>query len=157
MAHQYSTTASPFLDEGGFENQVLTGVVVGLFLGLNDAGEPLVDYPGNPTGRAIVARAAAPLRTDDCGRDVALVFENGEPSRPIVLGLIQVPADPRTVVAVNRDHERLVLRAEREIVLECGDASITLTRAGKVIIRGKYVLSKSTGVNMIKGGVVHVN
>ena len=53
--------------------------------------------------------------------------------------------------------ERLELTAEREIVLRCGEASLTLTRAGKIILRGTYVLSRSSGVNKIKGGSVQIN
>ena len=53
--------------------------------------------------------------------------------------------------------ERLELTAEREIVLRCGKASITLTRAGKVLIRGDYISSRSSGVNKIKGGSVQLN
>ena len=37
------------------------------------------------------------------------------------------------------------------------EASITLTRAGKVLIQGSYVSSRSTGVNRIKGGSVQLN
>ncbi len=55
------------------------------------------------------------------------------------------------------DGERVVLTADKEIVLKCGKASITLTRAGKVIIRGEYVLSRSAGVNQMKGGAVKLN
>ena len=51
----------------------------------------------------------------------------------------------------------MVLKAQQEIVLECGKASITLTRAGKVLIRGAYLLSRSSGVNRIKGGSVQIN
>lgn len=53
--------------------------------------------------------------------------------------------------------ETLVLAADREIVLRCGKASITLTRAGKVIIRGAYVGIISSGVNRIQGGSVQIN
>jgi hypothetical protein len=42
-------------------------------------------------------------------------------------------------------------------VLRCGKASITLTSAGKVLIRGTYVLSRSSGVNKIKGGSIQLN
>ena len=55
------------------------------------------------------------------------------------------------------DDEKLILTAEKEIVLRCGLASITLTRAGKVILRGAYLLSRSSGVNRIKGGSVQIN
>ena len=50
-----------------------------------------------------------------------------------------------------------MLTAEHEIVLRCGKASLTLTRAGKVLIRGTYLLSRSSGVNRIKGGSVQIN
>jgi hypothetical protein len=51
----------------------------------------------------------------------------------------------------------VVLTAEREMVLRCGEASITLTRAGKVIIKGAYIVSRSTGYNKIKGAAVDIN
>ena len=55
------------------------------------------------------------------------------------------------------DGERLVLSAKQEIVLQCGRASITLTRAGKVLIRGSYLSSRSSGVHRIKGASVDIN
>jgi hypothetical protein len=60
-------------------------------------------------------------------------------------------------LSVSGDGEHLELTAEREIVLRCGQASITLTRAGKVLIRGAYVLTRSSGVNRIQGGSVEIN
>jgi len=60
-------------------------------------------------------------------------------------------------VSVQSDDNRLVLSAEREIVLKCGNASITLTRAGKVLINGTYVVSRSSGYNKIKGAAVDIN
>jgi hypothetical protein len=61
------------------------------------------------------------------------------------------------VVRAEIDGERRVIEAEREIVLRCGDASITLTRAGKVIIRGTYILSRSSGYNRMKGAAIDLN
>jgi uncharacterized protein (DUF2345 family) len=70
-------------------------------------------------------------------------------------------ADPHDetsrAVSVQADDDRVVLSAEREIVMRCGDASITLTRAGKVLIKGAYILSRSSGYNKIKGAVVDIN
>ena len=48
------------------------------------------------------------------------------------------------------DGKRVTVSADQEIVLKCGDASITLTAAGKVLIRGAYLLSRSSGANRIK-------
>ncbi|MEO2036899.1 MAG: hypothetical protein ABGZ35_32895, partial [Planctomycetaceae bacterium] len=62
-----------------------------------------------------------------------------------------------TSVSAEVDGERLVLTADKEITLRCGKASLTLTRAGKVLIRGAYLLSRSSGANRIKGGSVQIN
>jgi len=147
----------------------LDGVVIGTLVGLNDAGEPLVDFPANTPGEHISARSAVTLAKGDLGREVALLFEGGDPRRPIVMGLIQHPermlstssestrSEAQNPIDAEIDGERLVFTAKKEIVLRCGKASITLTRAGKVLIRGTYMLSRSSGVNRIKGGSVQIN
>jgi hypothetical protein len=58
---------------------------------------------------------------------------------------------------VASDGKRMLLSAQEEITLRCGQASITLTKAGKVLLSGDYVLSRSRGVNRIKGGSVQIN
>ena len=136
------------------------GVVVGTLLGFDTNGAALVAFPAS-RGTPIAARSTVVLGTDAVDHEVAVLFENGDTGRPVVVGLIQ-PNPSKTPVArdtyaVGLDRERIVLTASREIVLQCGDASITLTRAGKVIIRGAYVLSRSSGVNRIRGGSVQIN
>jgi hypothetical protein len=49
------------------------------------------------------------------------------------------------------------VHAKEQVVLKCGKASITLTKAGKVLIQGSYVLSRSSGINRVKGGSVQIN
>jgi hypothetical protein len=123
---------------------------------------PLVaGVPGLP-GEIVAARTAVPLRRTQIGAAVALVFENGDARLPIILGVLQDgPAAsedaPTQQVTIQADDERFVVSAEREIVLQCGEASITLTRAGKVLIKGTYVLSRSSGYNKIKGAAVDIN
>jgi hypothetical protein len=90
----------------------------------------------------------------DVGREAVLMFEDGDTARPILLGLIESARKGKRVVI---DGEQLTVTADREIVLRCGEASITLTRAGKVIIRGAYVVSRSSGANRIKGACVQIN
>ena len=86
------------------------------------------------------------------------MFERGDADKPIIIGLLRPSAADRTVVPdITLDGERLVLSADRELVLRCGDATIILTRAGKVLIRGSYLLTRSSGVNRIKGGAVQIN
>jgi hypothetical protein len=119
-------------------------------------GIPLVEFPGNPLRSPVAARSTVPVTADRTGTEVVLAFPGGDPRCPVILGVVlpsAVAAPPR----VEGDGERVTLSAEREVVLRCGEASITLTRAGKIIIRGAYVLSRSTGVNQVKGGSVQIN
>ena len=123
----------------------------------------LASLPQQP-GELVNARAAVALRRENIGATVIVVFEGGDVRRPIVLGVLQDTVSRRSVatevtrgVTVHADDQRHEIVAEREIVLRCGEASITLTRAGKVIIKGNYVLTRSTGANKIKGAVVDIN
>jgi hypothetical protein len=146
----------------------LDGVVIGVLLGFGEGGEPLVVFPGNRREEAVAARSTAALAAEDVGGEVALLFEGGDPARPLLIARLLRPAEepgaperpatpPDTVEVVRDGGERLELRAEQEIVLRCGKATITLTRAGKVLIRGAYISSWSSGANRIKGGSVHLN
>jgi len=139
-----------------------SGVVIGVLVGYNDEQVPLVAYPGNPDETAVPARSTVALGDDQVGQEVALLFEGGDPRRPILIGPIRHPvrADDDADSAPSNaeiDGERIVLAAKKEIVLKCGKASITLTKAGKVLIRGAYLLNRSSGVNRIKGGSVQIN
>lgn len=138
----------------------LDGVVIGVLVGLDEKQQPLIVFPANPQEAAIPARATTPLHTDDLGKEVALLFENGDPALPLIIGRIQKPhtlLPVTTSVEVQVDEEHLILSAEQSITLKCGKASITLTKAGKVLLRGTYLLSRSSGVNRIKGGSVQLN
>ncbi len=64
---------------------------------------------------------------------------------------------PVTTETLRVDGKRVVIEGQEEITLSCGEASITLTKAGKILIRGTYLQSRSSGVNRILGGSVQVN
>ncbi len=124
----------------------------------------LVDFPANTSGALVQARTLVPVSQSEIGREVALAFEESDPAKPLILGLLQVATrydsergEPQQPVEVEIDEDVLTLTAKREITLRCGKASITLTNAGKVLIRGAYLLSRSSGVNRIKGGSVQIN
>lgn len=139
----------------------LDGVVIGVLMSFTEDGMPLVAFPGNQSKTGIAAHSTTVFKRDDIGCQVALLFEGADPQRPIVIGRIQYPEDiiqpgQQNPIA-ELDGERLVFNAKKEIVLRCGKASITLTKAGKIILRGAYLLSRSSGVNRIKGGSVQIN
>ena len=136
----------------------IAGVLIGRLVDLGESGEPLVDFPGNTSKNSLPAHSIVPLEKGSIGREVVLMFEEGDPHRPVVMGLVENHRAERSKdVELVLDKKRLVFTAEQEIVLRCGKASITLTRAGKVLIRGAYVLNRSSGVNRIKGGSVQIN
>jgi hypothetical protein len=138
------------------------GVVIGTLIGFRNHGAtPLVAYPSQPGTAAVAAESIVDLQGSHVGRRILLSFENGESLRPIVVGLMRTEASPlpnrHGQVTVDADDERLVVTAKRQLVLRCGEASITLTRDGKVLVRGRYVSNRSTGVMRIKGGSVQIN
>jgi hypothetical protein len=136
------------------------GVVIGVLVGLDSDNHPLVAFPGNPHRDCIAAKTTLSFSHDDLGKEVALLFENGDPQSPIIIGRLQHPrpirGNPQTANA-ELDGEKLILSADREIVLKCGKSTITLTRAGKIILRGASIFSRSSGLNRIKGGSVQIN
>ena len=140
----------------------LPEVTIGELVAMADEGRtPLVLYPGQPGTAALRARSVVDLHGAHIGRELVLSFEGGDASRPIVMGVLRQPDGPPAAgpgqVQVEADGERMIVSAREQLVLQCGKASITLTRAGKVLIQGSYVSSRSTGVNRIKGGSVQLN
>ena len=134
-----------------------SGAIVGVLAGFDQSGRPLVSFPENRLSCLVGARSAVPLSVSQVGREVVLALEHGDFGRPIILGCIQPLGEQERSVEVKLDGEQLIFSADKEIVLRCGQSSITLTRAGKVLIRGAYLLSRSSGVNRIKGGSVQIN
>lgn len=66
----------------------------------------------------------------------------------IVLGVVSSPA---------RKPEKLTLEAGKEIVIKCGEGTITVSADGKIAIKGTHLLSRAKGINKIKGGSVAIN
>ena len=151
----------------------IDGVKVGKIISVDANGQLFVDFPGNSQG-PVSARYISSVKLEalrqaaSSSQDVLLVFENNDPLRPVIIDTISSLVDeivqsedidlkidePKDVTL---DGERITFDAKEQIVLKCGKASITLTRAGKVLIRGAYLLNRSSGVNRIKGGSVQIN
>jgi hypothetical protein len=141
----------------------IVGAITGRLVGFTDNGvTPLVVYPGQPGTAALPARTIVDVYGAHVDSEVVLLFEGGDGRRPIVMGCLRPSAgrpvqSPAGQVQLDADGERMIVTAAQQLVLRCGSASITLTKAGKVIIRGAYIVSHSTGANRIKGGTVHLN
>lgn len=173
-------------DEGKLSQSIAPGeIVLGSIAAINALGQPEVNFSLNPGEQALTAITTLVLTEQDINRQVALLFNQGDLSQPIVIGLIHSPlqamldnfeqaqktgstptceqnesvelAANLNIDNVNVEGKKVTFEAENEMVFKCGESSITLTKAGKVMIRGKYLLNRSTGVNRILGGSVQVN
>jgi hypothetical protein len=146
----------------------IDGVVIGVVVRVEDSGQLFVNYPSNPLRDPLPAHGIPHVTSDDVGREVALVFVEGNPAIPFVIGFLQHPRRKGDLLEnvilqhdkaldIQVDGQTLTLSANRQIVIRCGEASITLTRAGKVLIRGTYIASRSRGVNKVKGASLELN
>ena len=131
-------------------------VVVARIVGVVGPAEVIVELPRLDSG-VLRARTVVSLDEQAVGQQAVLAFENGDQAKPIILGLILTPEKTDRKATVAADGDKFVVLAEREIELRCGEASITLTRAGKVLIKGEYVLTRAKGLNRIKGAAVSIN
>jgi hypothetical protein len=149
---------------------------IGQVVSILEDGRVSVAVPG--IAATLEARLAVPLtharlrQAIESRQSAVIIFEAGSARRAILIGLIEMvpleaPAPPEQAPAVQRDAPRVVeadidgkrvrVVGKDEIVLECGNASITLRRNGRVIIRGTYVETDSAGTNRIKGAAVRIN
>jgi Domain of unknown function (DUF6484) len=154
--------------------------VVGRVVALERPGRVSVEYDG--VSEPVPARYVAAVRLEQLReaakyqQGVLLVFEGADILKPIVVGLLvddegshalpavhsleasEPPSAPMVSEATARvDGKRVHVTASDEIVLECGEAAITLRRNGRVVIRGAYVETRARGTNRIKGGNVRIN
>ena len=166
-SHDGSALLRPLLNEAarsicGARSEgadVAHGVLVGELLALDPTdASPLVRVSGS----ALAARSTIDLEGRHVGAAVVMMFEKGDPMRPIVIGVLRDTGiasvhERSPALDIEADGRRLVVVAERELVLRCGKASITLTRAGKVLIQGEYVSSTSHGLQRLRGASVQIN
>ncbi|MCY1017407.1 DUF6484 domain-containing protein [Pyxidicoccus sp. MSG2] len=166
--------------EGGQATSVTERVwesQTGWIVRAREQGQLIIDFEGNTAGpleaRTTVELSPEELRTAIAGRrPVELRFENGDPRLPVVVGIAPVISLNDLLQGLTRSHEDeeeasgepaseeegvRIIQARDELVIQCGKASITLRRNGKVIIKGTYVETHAEGVNRIKGGSVQVN
>jgi hypothetical protein len=140
-----------------------SGVEIGHIVACESSGRVMVDCGATDLKSA---RVVAGLTDEQLaaavehGQEALIAYAHGDPDQPIVVGLLKpsnAPAPQAAPATAVVDDEIIHLQAKKQIVLQCGKASITLTRAGKVLIRGAYVLTRSSGANRIKGGSVQIN
>lgn len=147
--------------------------VVGRVAEAKKTGEILVEFDG---GEPVPARLLSSIdrrelsSPENVGREVLLMFDRGLRAFPIIVGqlenligdMVSLEIEPGAKEAdqpkdVLMDQERIVLNARKEIVLRCGEGSITLHKDGKIVVLGTNLISRSKGSHKIKGASVSIN
>jgi hypothetical protein len=99
--------------------------------------------------------------------DEVLVWQNGGvEERAIVMGRIRKAqgAEPISEAGEEGDTEQgradpdeLVIQARKSLTLRVGDGSITIRKDGRILIKGRELVSHAKGMNRIRGGSVAIN
>ncbi|TGQ77095.1 MULTISPECIES: DUF6484 domain-containing protein [unclassified Mesorhizobium] len=134
----------------------IDGVVIGIFLGFDDTS-PLVVFPGNPVETAIAARSLIKLDASMIGAEVALLFREGDPLQPLIVGKLVEPSRRAHAQQIVRDGELVHIVGNERIELRCGKSVIIMEKDGHITIRGTYVTSHASAANRIRGGSVNLN
>ena len=136
-----------------------TQVCLGRLVGCDERGA-LVEHDGArgpvPARLTKALSRAALVREAAARREVVLLVHANPRKGTVILGLLQ-PLAAASELEVLVDGQRIAFEAQDEIVLKCGEASITLRRNGRIAIRGVEVESRARGNNRIKGGSVAIN
>ncbi|HEU4486192.1 MAG TPA: DUF6484 domain-containing protein [Povalibacter sp.] len=144
---------------------------LGKLTGIDPHGRPLVTYGGGPL-QGVPARVATAQPLPDAAAveatpTVLLVFENGDPHLPIIVGFVRntfdtapaatvaVPASGNHTVELNG--KALIFEGRDEIVLKCGQGSITLRADGQIVLKGTKLVSRASQTNKIRGASVQIN
>jgi hypothetical protein len=120
---------------------------------LTSDGKIFVDFAQNSLGPLAARTLVEDLYL---GVKVLLAFDGGDPTRPIILGIIrdQIQKAGRTI---HLKADRIVLEAKSELSLTCGEGAFEARPDGKVSVKGRDVVSRATRTNRVRGATVMIN
>jgi hypothetical protein len=102
----------------------------------------------------VLHTAATPLQV--APGDGVLVWRPANGERAVLFGRIGPTAASARDVNGNAPDE-LLIEATKSLTLRVGDGSITIRDDGKILIKGKDLVSHAQRMNRIKGGAVSIN
>jgi hypothetical protein len=123
-------------------------VEIGVIQSVDDAGRPAVRWHGSAR-QHVEARTQVRLTERDIGRECTLAFAGGDPSRPIVMGLLYTPD--------TQNDPPEIIQTDDAIILQSGESRIELHADGRINIQGMYINSQAYGPHHLKGASVKIN
>lgn len=123
-------------------------------------GEVVVVWEGDLDRRVVcdvVQTSYLPVLLEP-GDTVLILLPDGDESRGVIFGRVgAVQGASSGDVADDEVDEELVIEARKNLTLKCGEGSITIREDGKILIKGKDLVSHAQRMNRIKGGSVSIN
>jgi hypothetical protein len=98
--------------------------------------------------KVLPAQSLIAVEQDDIGRRCALMFEDGDQAKPLVIGLLWEPDKTQTDKRIE---------TTESLILKCGQSSLKMEADGTVRIKGLTITTQAYGANRIKGGSVRIN
>jgi hypothetical protein len=139
----------------------LSAVSIGRIVEITAEGRVLVDFPENRARRPIEARfvslGAFPIDVASlAGASVLMVFEDANPFRPIILGPLfdRISSFPKTP---SQSPNNAMVEAQEEILLRCGESSLSMKKDGKIVLKGRTIVSRASRTNKMRGALVAIN
>jgi len=125
-----------------------------------------IDVPSFPVYQSTVR-----ISRHDVAKQVIVEFLDNQKHEPIITGVLEkisLQGDLDTSIMINEESNdeqqnndlvgtKLSITGTESIELKSGASSITLTKSGKVLIKGDFISSRSRGMNRIKGGSIQLN
>lgn len=150
--------------------------LIGTLAEIDEQGRPLVRVALDDQWHTLATTPVISVGRSDLGRQSVVMLPGASFKAPLLMGFVHTPltmalsqtespggesfVDEPTSYLVGVDEKparEVLLEGKEKVVLRCGAASITLTEAGKIILRGEHLVSRSQGVNRILGASIQMN
>ena len=134
------------------------GICRGTVDSLLEGGEVFVSIPGDTPLRVLcdVLRVGADSTLELApGMPVLVLLPASEDALGCVLGTVGPYVAPRGESGVAA--RNVVVTAEKELSLTCGQSSLTLKADGKVLLQGVDIVTRAKRNHKIKAGTVAIN
>jgi len=146
-------------------NSVIPTNTIGTIQSVTDQGDVFIisDFHQVPTSAITTQYFAEPESL--IGEKVLLSFIDNDIQQPVIMGLVAESVKNEILIHNQSKQQKSLslsvdsfnLTATKDIQLNVGRSTIVLDRFGKIIIKGKDLISRASSKNKIKGGNISLN